>query len=100
MVLEALLIAVTLAKHLKFNGFKNFEGLGLEPLIQMSKVRHTVLVLADFVWAWEAPDPQAMLAFRRAGALLAATASQGTGSRRCRWALLVPACPRRGQPWS
>jgi len=27
MVLEALLIAVTLAKHLKFNGFKNFEGL-------------------------------------------------------------------------
>jgi hypothetical protein len=30
-VLEALLIAVTLAKHLKFNGFKNFEGLGLEP---------------------------------------------------------------------
>ena len=31
MVLEALLIAVTLAKHLKFNGFKNFEGLGLEP---------------------------------------------------------------------
>jgi hypothetical protein len=26
-VLEALLIAVTLAKHLKFNGFKNFEGL-------------------------------------------------------------------------
>ena len=31
MALEALLIAVTLAKHLKFNGFKNFEGLGLEP---------------------------------------------------------------------
>jgi Trk-type K+ transport system membrane component len=31
MVLEALLIAVTLAKHLKFNGFKNFAGLGLEP---------------------------------------------------------------------
>ena len=27
MALEALLIAVTLAKHLKFNGFKNFEGL-------------------------------------------------------------------------
>ena len=33
MALEALLIAVTLAKHLKFNGFKNFEGLGLEPLV-------------------------------------------------------------------
>ena len=31
MALEALLIAVTLAKHLKFNGFKNFAGLGLEP---------------------------------------------------------------------
>ena len=31
MVLEALLIAVTLVKHLKFNGFKNFESLGLEP---------------------------------------------------------------------
>jgi hypothetical protein len=31
MALEALLIAVMLAKHLKFNGFKNFEGLGLEP---------------------------------------------------------------------
>ena len=36
MVLEALLIAVTLAKHLKFNGFKNFEGLGLEPRIAES----------------------------------------------------------------
>jgi hypothetical protein len=34
MALEALLIAVTLAKHLKFNGFKNFEGLGLEPLFR------------------------------------------------------------------
>ena len=33
MALEALLIAVTLAKHLKFNGFKNFEGLGLEPQV-------------------------------------------------------------------
>jgi hypothetical protein len=32
MALEALLIAVTLAKHLKFKGFKNFAGLGLEPL--------------------------------------------------------------------
>jgi len=28
-----LLIAVTLAKHLKFNGFKNFAGLGLEPRV-------------------------------------------------------------------
>src|SRR4051794_22028802 len=34
MALEALLIAVTLAKHLKFNGFKNFEGLGLEPQLR------------------------------------------------------------------
>ena len=33
MALEAMLIAVTLAKHLKFNGFKNFEGLGLEPQV-------------------------------------------------------------------
>src|SRR3954470_14498553 len=33
MALEALLIAVTLAKHLKFNGFKNFAGLGLEPRV-------------------------------------------------------------------
>jgi len=31
MVLEALLIAVPLAKRLKYKGFKNFEGLGLEP---------------------------------------------------------------------
>ena len=31
MALEALLIAVTLAKHLKFNDFKNFADLGLEP---------------------------------------------------------------------
>ena len=36
MTLEALLIAVTLAKHLKFNSFKNFEGSGLEPLREES----------------------------------------------------------------
>jgi hypothetical protein len=40
MALEALLIAVTLAKHLKFNGFKNFEGLGLEPLI--AEIRRSI----------------------------------------------------------
>jgi hypothetical protein len=39
MVLEALLIAVTLAKHLKFNGFKNFAGLGLEPPILIAAFR-------------------------------------------------------------
>ena len=39
MTLEALLIAVTLAKHLKFNSFKNFEGSGLEPQVLSGKLK-------------------------------------------------------------
>jgi hypothetical protein len=47
MALEALLIAVTLAKHLKFNGFKNFEGLGLEPQLMKKRTRWSLQVFAS-----------------------------------------------------